>query len=443
MNFLTVFLLIFTICSIYAFYKILDFFIGKYVSRLELVLFTAVFAFHPTVLSNTINFNLDQGLLTFFLFFLLSYLKERYIFATLFAIFFIFTKEAALFLFPVTLILAFLCYPQKRYIDSIKRASQMIILPVLCFGVYAYYKTQIVGLPLFWQGLGDISQLFLKLFDIFKFDGYLKVQFIQLFVMNFQWILTIIFIPLLLAYLTFFRKNVSKDVKKNIIFCGALLCVLFSLLSRFYPYSNARYLLVLFLIFLLLINQLIAIGINNKYMRIGLNTLFLILFMPSLYQSLDPISNRIFGTFAFGEHKMLKMTSIAGDCCGYGRDQLVYNFQFTQFHYMQNLIYNELKPDQETIILSSHEVWTAALMSQLRRDNYQRTVAKNNIIRPVYETVEGFKKKSISTKEVFYIEYPNVNNHNQIKYLTSFFNNRETLMFQSKGYALKVIKFYN
>lgn len=34
------------------------------------------------------------------------------------------------------------------------------------------------------------------------------------------------------------------------------------------------------------------------------------------------------GTFDFGTHKMLKMTSLTGECCGYGRDQLVYNLEF-------------------------------------------------------------------------------------------------------------------
>lgn len=442
-EFFNCFLIILTICSIYAFYKLLEIFVGKHVSNLEIVMFTAVFAFHPTVLSNTINLNLDQGLLTFYLLFLLSYLKERYFSATIFAIFLLFTKESALLLLPATIITAFLCYPHKRKEESIKGTFQLIISSMFCFGVYAFYKTQIAGQPLFWQGLGDANQLFLKFINILEDWRYLEVQLIQLFVMNFQWVLTVILLMSLFAFFAFHRKRIPKDTDNDIRFCGVLFCVLFFLLSRFYPYSNSRYLLVLFPVFLLLFIQLMVICVNKKYVRMGLCTLLTSLFILSLYQTMDPVSRRIFGTFNFGEHKMLIMTSIAGDCCGYGRDQLAYNFQFTQFHYMQNLIFNEIKPSQETVILSSREVWPSALMGKLRRADYQRTVAKKNIILPIYETVEEFKKKSMKTKEVYYIAYPNVDNRSQIEYLDSLFIHNDTITLKSEGYALEVIKFYS
>ena len=437
------FLILFAICSIYAFYKLLEIFLGKYVSGPEIGLFTAVFAFHPTVLSNTINLNLDQGLMIFYLLFLLSYLKERYFFATVFAVFLIFTKETALLLLPATMITAFLCYPGKRQRKSITGTLQLLSLVMLCFGVYAFHKTQIAGQPLFWHGLGGVDQLFSKFMTFPETGGYFKVQLVQLFVMNFQWVLTIIFMIFLVAFPVFFRRRIPEDAENNILFCGALFFVLFLLLSRFYPYSNSRYLLVLFPVFLLLFSQLTILCVPEKSLRMGLCAFFLFLFALSLYQTTDPVSRRIFGTFRFGEHEMLKMTSVAGDGCGYGRDQLVYNFQFMQFHYMQNLVFREIRPDQDTIILSSREAWPSALMGRLRRDNYQRTVAKKNSILPVYETVEEFRKRASGTPEAYYIAYPNVDNGKQISYLASRFSYSNNIIVKSKGYSLEVVRFYN
>jgi len=110
---------------------------------------------------------------------------------------------------------------------------------------------------------------------------------------------------------------------------------------------------------------------------------------------------------------------------------------------MQNLVFREIRPDQDTIILSSREAWPSALMGRLRRDNYQRTVAKKNSILPVYETVEEFRKRASGTPEAYYIAYPNVDNGKQISYLASRFSYSNNIIVKSKGYSLEAVRFYN
>ena len=93
---LNLFLTAFTLIGIFAFYKILEFFIKSLVSEKELITMTAVFAFQPAVLSSTIHLTLDTGVLLVFLCLVLAYLKERYWWAALIGIFLVFTKETGL-----------------------------------------------------------------------------------------------------------------------------------------------------------------------------------------------------------------------------------------------------------------------------------------------------------------------------------------------------------
>ncbi|MEZ4548259.1 MAG: hypothetical protein R3B51_11315 [Thermodesulfobacteriota bacterium] len=62
----------------------------------------------------------------------------------------------------------------------------------------------------------------------------------------------------------------------------------------------------------------------------GVLAAVLILLGVSSLRTVDPVSKRIMGTFNFGSHEILDMASF-GDARGYhGRDQLVYNFEFTE-----------------------------------------------------------------------------------------------------------------
>lgn len=440
------FLTIFTFIGIFAFYKILEYFLRSRVSRAELTLMAAVFAFQPAVLSSTVHFTLDAGLLTVFLLVILCFLKERYICSALIGIFFIFTKETALLLFPLVPALALLCYPQRRSSGKFKHAATALLLPFAFFAIYAIHKTEIRGLPLFWNQLGGDVELFWQLINIFSFDKRLLAQLIQGFILSFQWVLSIILIVLFVLYFLKLKKTATKTEHRNVVFIIGLFVTVLYLVTRFRPYSNPRYLLPFYPVFLILLFQLTTICIRNRYARIALLVSYLLLFIPSLYLTLDPLSKRIFGTFNFGRHKMLKMTSIAQEYdAGFGRDQLVYNLQFVQFHYMQDYVYGKLKPKPETIFMLPFDLWITEFTRQLRRDNYRRTVSKNNneIFRPRYYTIQTFPGNYKDVKEVYYFEYPNVENNYELTLLSTVFKHRQIQAFEHNGYALMVTRFYH
>ncbi|MCZ7600708.1 MAG: hypothetical protein M5U09_27355 [Gammaproteobacteria bacterium] len=86
--------------SIAAFHGILATAAGSRATPWELAWWSALFAFHPVVIGNWVNPNLDSGLMLFLLLYLYGWLRRRYLLATAAALGIIFTKEPGLLLFP-------------------------------------------------------------------------------------------------------------------------------------------------------------------------------------------------------------------------------------------------------------------------------------------------------------------------------------------------------
>jgi hypothetical protein len=101
------------------------------------------------------------------------------------------------------------------------------------------------------------------------------------------------------------------------------------LLTRYVTYANARYLLPAYpLMLLLALSSLVRLRVAAQWRVAGLAALVGLLGISAV-RTVDPVSRALWGTFRVGEHDLLRVTSLTGECCGDGRDQLTYNLQFT------------------------------------------------------------------------------------------------------------------
>jgi hypothetical protein len=318
-------------------------------------------------------------------------------------------------------------------------------------------------LPPVWEGLGSASAVTLKLLDPFQVDWYLATQLLQLLVLQFHWALTALGLGLALSYLRRRRRMLAARterlhdyrtvhgrprawsivvdvVHQRLAFTSILFVAVLYLLTRLRPYSNTRYLLPLFALFLLLFVQLLAVGIHRRGLRMAVTaTVLLGLFGPSLEGTVDPISRRLLGTFDFGRHPMLRMTALTGECCGAGRDQLVYNLQFTRFHDLQNRAYQDIRPTADTVILAA---WAANFgqLWPLSRDDYTRSVPSARTFSPRYASAEEFTG-AVDVSEVYFIAFPNVDNRPALEALGHAFARRHLTRYEWRGYALDVYRF--
>lgn len=101
---------------------------------------------------------------------------------------------------------------------------------------------------------------------------------------------------------------------------------------------------------------------------------------------------------------MYRMASITGEFDGPGRDQLVYNLEFTGYHHLQNAFFQTLHPGPETVIGTPRTVrWN--VWSQLDAATFTRTMRRDAIMTPVYaDEIDIAARKS---REAWFLDFTN------------------------------------
>jgi hypothetical protein len=162
-----------------------------------------------------------------------------------------------------------------------------------------------------------------------------------------------------------------------------LTVVLTYLLTSFRTWSNLRYFAPLYPLFLILtyaaLTRLRVPAARRRLALGGVVTLFVV----AAFRSVDPLSRAVYGTFDAGERRMYRMTSITQEFEGPGRDQLVYNLEFTGYHHVQNALYRALQPGDSTVIGAPRHVrWN--IWSQLDATSRLRSMRRDGVMMPVY-----------------------------------------------------------
>lgn len=159
--------------------------------------------------------------------------------------------------------------------------------------------------------------------------------------------------------------------------------VLTYVLTSFRTWSNLRYFAVLYPLFLVLTYvSLLRLGVSARARLAGLAALTALLLVAD-YRSVDPVSRAVYGTFDTGVRRMYRMSSITGEFEGPGRDQLVYNLEFTGYHHVQNALFARLRPTDSTVIATPRQVrWN--IWSQLEVGTWRRTMRRDRAFSPIY-----------------------------------------------------------
>jgi hypothetical protein len=104
-----------------------------------------------------------------------------------------------------------------------------------------------------------------------------------------------------------------------------------ALVTSYRTFGNARYfVMILPLVPLAMLVLARAAMIPPRYTH-GLLALWLGLLVSAWHSSSDPVMSRVAGRFRTGSAMMYDMTHVSRECCGRGRDQLLYNLQYVDF----------------------------------------------------------------------------------------------------------------
>jgi hypothetical protein len=414
---------------------------------LEAVLLTSCWAANPVVLAAALQLTPDFGVAVFTILFTWALLRKRRVLAMMFGTAAMLSKEPGVFLYAAAVtcfILAFI----TRSSDSLAvkrralRQASLLYLPVVCGAVGLFAILRSAGSGALWQGLTNAEPLWRQMLTVSMLDNRFVAALGTIFVLNFMWVPSLVSgvhatrvacrSLINWAFRTESPARADYDEAWSFLVMFTLSAVF--LLTRFRTFINARYYLVLIPL-LLLVSARCAHGLKfPSRTRHALFTAVVVLFLLSAVRTVDPVSMILFKTFSVGDRIELAMTSMTGECCGQGRDQLVYNLQFAEFNDLVNAALMQLHA-QGGQALAMHRWSDWYLVRYVNRRTGQRSgpSADAELVRP--RTREDLDKGA-RPERVSYLEMPNMAEAEELDEWRRFYSVGEPTVIRHNGYEI-------
>lgn len=434
---------IFMIC---AFFGILRYICPDNKNRIEIYLMTILFAFYPVFTANSLYAMYDFALTSFMVLTLYFLLKKRYFLAALFGLGQLFSKEPGIVIYGVTIALYYLFFvDNKRHIGTYRKRIKKIFLlfsPFLILLIYVLVKAIVYKSIVFFSAQMPVfmrATSYTSLWPTWDISKVRLSYLVTIFVINFNWILTLVAIFGLVRLLWLHIKKKDNNIKidkKETLFFFVLFAPVTVVLTYVKIFTNPRYFMPIYFLLLVLFfiaTQLIPWVIIRRVLLAAVAALFFL----ANFETIDPVSKKLFGTFRFGNHDMLKMTSITGECCGYGRDQLVYNLQYIYIDRLTNEIFQYFHADEDTVFAYDKivgNIFSLGVDRTTRRRNWrwERSFVPREISWTFFDPAQP------RPETVYFIDYPFVGPTDTLTQFLTYYKMIEKKVFESDGYKLYV-----
>lgn len=413
-------------------------------SPVNITLISFCFGLAPVFLVHVVQQSLDYTLPIYLIMTLYFLYSGRFTPAALTGMLMVFTKESGFMLYSIgvflyvllLLIKGALSWKDKKGLLSV---IAVLSIPIISFVVYMLItpKTQI----------GD-SWLdgILKMLKFYIVDPVIAAQLVSLLVLNFNWILTgIIAAGLVLLGMNYLRGG--RRIEAGLGFYDRiyfyLLFILFVyFLTRIPMWNNPRYMLPVYPVLVILFADAASILFKKRQSVVTcIVVAVLVLLCISSFRTIDPVSKRIMGTFKFGSHEILRMTGLKDDSGTYGRDQLVYNFEFTEIHYLTEKIYQTVGTDK-LFVAAPYSTWTNAFTS-INKETGKRMMYGEGLVNVKWAFSDSLIKRRRFPEEIYFISYPHMGkaNEEQRAQLSYIYDTKEVITVEDGGYSLDVFHY--
>jgi hypothetical protein len=255
-----------------------------------------------------------------------------------------------------------------------------------------------------------------------------------------SWILTACLLAggVKLAVVRSARRNFRSKVlsQRPLVFILLVFAATTYALTRYETYSHARYLLAIAPFFILVFVISLRVLLPRSALRYAILGVTFLLLLASDFRTIDPISRRVWGTFPFGKHELLKLTSWTNECCGYSLDQLVYNLEYLKFDEIQSAIFADTRPTGRTIFVGN-------AYADLTRPGGvtlegRRTLRESDTVRIRYLSVDEFQRLRVPPDTVYFIAFPNLDNGPDLQRLRRTYAVVSMKSYERSGYAIPV-----
>jgi len=423
-------LLLSAFCFLYAILKIL------FADKVWVMMGMAAVCWNPVVIANAINPTPDLVVFALSLMSFWCFLTFRVILASIFGFALLFSKEAGVVYYALCCFFYLLYYSQAANQWKFNFKQGLILTwPFLIYGYFMWFKTHVAFDHLLFNNIRP-AEIFQQIFIDWR-EPHFYSAINTIFVLNFQWVILLIFVMKVL----FFRPQrvlaIAHEIK-TILFISLLLVSSIYIFCQFPHVLNVRYYLLVFpLIAWLFIFTLKSLP---RYWGAIIGVIFIILSLASCFKTIDPVSKSVYGTFQFGRHPMLNMTSETLECCGYGRDQLVYNLEHAKLATLLNQFSRKLQIGESDIILT-HPLADYYIYGNLTNETHQWTLKVKDTHVPLYANDPRTIQQSMNNKKItriFYIEFPNVEDTRYARQVLAYFKPLVVHEIKDHGYIIKV-----
>lgn len=436
------------ILALISFRSLLQHLFGDRLSSTNLTLVTFCFGLNPVFLVHVIQPSLDFTLPIYQVMLLLFLFKKKPAYAAAVGILMVFTKESGFMLYGVSV---FLYIPLRIITDPLLvtdkrkfiRMICVLMIPILLFILY------MIKVPRTQTGTSWFDGM-KKMFRFYLLSKLIMAQLLSLFVINFSWVITSLVISnIVIRSIKLFgflkhRYNTASAFKNSYeqLYFYLLTIMVIYFLTRIPFVNNPRYMLPALPLLIVLFAESVSNVLRKQSLIKIVSTVMLALLCLSSFRTIDPISKRIMGTFKFGKHEMLQMAHFDAPRYGYGRDQLVYNFQFTQFHYITEKIFNTVGWDKAYVTAPS--VWIPDLSSFDISTGHRARFGNIMYDRPFLKADDVINDNS-DFEEIYYISCPhfdkdNINTKERTK-LSRIYDLEEIITVENEGYSMDVFHY--
>jgi hypothetical protein len=436
--------------SIVAFHTLLRLlFPGR--SWIEYALVTALYALAPLFLVHALFFNLDYGMTVFFVPFLYFLLARRMWPATFLGIAVVLSKDTGAAVFAAAVVaygVMRLAVVRRSAADLLAEArlhAPLLLVPTaLVVYVVVFELTQPNPGP--WlTAYAQVGMLHdpLAAISFNPADPGIRSLLADLFVLNFQWIYSIVLAIAAILWLTTFatgrRRAGSADA--NAWLLVLLLAELVYLVTRYRDYNNARYVLVASPVLVALFYGALTSVAAKAVIRRTILAVAVVLVTLSNFRTIDPISKAVFGTFSVGSRALLDMPSLLK---GPRMDATVYNLEALDLARALEDLMQDMRPAPNTVLFMGDTTYNFPPNVDAR--TYRLTVDPSGALPLVVLSLDGdIQRNALGTRlgegdRFFYMALPNADNH-QLRLLLGEYPVAARKRYDHDGYIVDLYTF--
>jgi hypothetical protein len=410
----------------------------------DIAVLTAAFLLQPPFLASVIQPSLDLPVVAGTIWCTVLLVERRWIWCAAVGTVMAFSKETGVLLFAVLLacrvVWVFVRTPgtfTARLRALVPLAPTVAPLAAYAAYVLTFRVFRPAESPVWKTGVGKplLEQLLLPRMDA-RVASYLAL----LFVLNFAWLLTAtIAVDAAVGAVRFTRRRPARVVAgaDGVVIGFLTLAAVATLiaLTRFTTFSNVRYVMAgTGLLLPVAYIASVRLGFRPSARRVALGA-YVVLLVISALRTVDPVSRQLWGTFRFGSHRMLHMTSVTAECCGAGRDQLVYSLEFTRFHDLTDSVLATLVRDTATAIaLPSRMDYYS--VGRIDRSTWRRTLRRTGAFDAMVVDGPWILARSDAPRSLVYVALPNARDSMTLARLSERYVIGPERRFEANGYAL-------